>query len=335
MASLGTTYMGLQLKNPFIAGASGYTANPERIKKLEAAGAAAVVTASLFEEQVQYERFRLEEDLHRYDNLYAEMTEFYPREKHGGPKEHLLWVRRAKEGARIPVIASLNAVTREIWSDWAQQLEGTGVDGLELNFYATPSDFERAGDDIEREQLAILGEVRAKVKVPISVKLSPYYTNPLHTIKRMEEAGVQGFVLFNRLFQPDIDVDAERNRYPHSLSSEAEHRLPLRYCGLLNGRLQADVCASGGVLSGRDALKMILAGATCVQVVSVLYRRKPAHLAGMIEEVERWMDGKRYDGLSSFRGRMNAANNQDPGFYRRAQYVRQLLKADYTEHRAP
>ncbi|MCK5007050.1 MAG: dihydroorotate dehydrogenase-like protein [Spirochaetales bacterium] len=330
MANLKTTYMGLELKNPFIAGASGYTANLDRIKQLEEAGAAAIVTASLFEEQIQYERFRLEEDLHQFDNLYAEMTGFFPQVKHAGPKEHLTWVKKAKQGVGIPVIASLNAVNRKVWSEWAVQLEDTGADGLELNFYATPSVFDRSSMDVEQEQIEISGEIKNKVKVPVSVKLSPFYSNPLHFIKNLDEVGVQGFVLFNRLFQPDINVEEETNRYRHNLSTEVEHEGPLRYAGLLHGNIQGDVCANSGILSGKDAVKLILAGAVCVQVVSTLYKNKISSLSNLIREAESWMDGKGYKDLGAFRGKMSAKNNSDPGFYRRAQYVKHLIKADYS-----
>lgn len=330
MANLKTTYMGLELKNPFIAGASGYTANLDRIKQLEEAGAAAIVTASLFEEQIQYERFRLEEDLHQFDNLYAEMTDFFPQVKHAGPKEHLAWVKKAKQGVGIPVIASLNAVNRKVWSEWAVQLEDTGADGLELNFYATPSSFEQSSTDVEQEQIEILGEIKNKVKVPVSVKLSPFYSNPLHFIKKLDEVGVKGFVLFNRLFQPGIDVEEETNRYRHNLSTEVEQEAPLRYAGLLHGNIRGDVCANSGILSGKDAVKLILAGASCVQVVSTLYKNKISSLSNLIKEAESWMDGKGYKDLEAFRGKMSAKNNSDPGFYRRAQYVKHLIKADYS-----
>ena len=247
MANLKTTFMGLELKNPFIVGASGYTANVDRIKKLEDAGAAAIVTASLFEEQIQHERFRLEEDLHQFDNLYAEMTDFFPQVQHAGPKEHLGWVRKAKESVGIPVVASLNAVNPEIWVEWAQELAGTGADALELNFYSAPTEFDRAGAELEEEQIEVLKSVKKKVKVPVCVKLSPFYTNPLQFIKKLDEAGVDGFVLFNRFFQPDINVDEEKNRYAHSLSEPNEHRVPLRFTGLLFGRIRGDVCANRGI----------------------------------------------------------------------------------------
>jgi dihydroorotate dehydrogenase (fumarate) len=330
MADLKTSYMGLELKNPFIAGASGFTANLDRIKQLEEAGAAAVVTASLFEEQIQYERFRLEEDLHQFDNLYAEMTDFFPQVKHAGPREHLGWVKKTKQSLSIPVIASLNAVTRKVWSEWAVQLEDTGADALECNFYATPSSFEPSSREVESEQIEILGEVKNKIKIPLSVKLSAFYTNPLHFIKRLDEVGVRGFVLFNRIFQPDINVEEQTNRYRHNLSTGTEYEASLRYAGLLHGSIQGDVCANSGLMGGLDAIKMILAGASCVQVVSTLYKNKIASLQDLIKEAETWMDAKGYKDLNAFKGKMDAKNNQDPAFYRRAQYVKNLIKADYS-----
>lgn len=329
MANLKTTFMGLELKNPFIAGASGYTANVDRIKKLEEAGAAAIVTASLFEEQIQHERFRLEEDLHQFDNLYAEMTDFFPQVQHAGPKEHLMWVRRAKESVAIPVIASLNAVNHEIWVEWAQQLAATGVDGLELNFYSTPTEFDRAGAELEAEQIEVLKSVKKKVSIPVCVKLSPFYTNPLQFIKKLDEAGVDGFVLFNRFLQPDINVDEEKNRYAHSLSDQNEHRVPLRFTGLVFGHIKGDVCASRGIHTAKDALKLLLAGASAVEVVSTLYRNKIGYLDTLVQETGQWMEKRGYQQISDFRGKMSAQSNSDAAFYRRAQYVKDLLKADY------
>lgn len=329
MANLEATYLGLTLRNPFIVGACGYTANLERIRELEQAGAGALVTASLFEEQIQYERFRLEEQLERFDNLSPEMADVFPNLKHAGSREHLMWVRRTKEAVRIPVIASLNAVNRDTWVQYARELEQTGVDALELNFYATPGDPLVSGLRMEREQAAAIRAVRRKVRIPISVKLSCFYTNPLAFVKALDEEGVDGFVLFNRLFQPDIDVQTQSNRYHHALSGESDHLLALRYVGLLAGTLRADLCAGGGILGGREAIKLILAGAACVQVVSALYRNKIACLSSLVQQLGAWMDERDYADLPAFRGRMNARNNPDPSFYRRAQYVKHLLKADY------
>jgi dihydroorotate dehydrogenase (fumarate) len=325
MASLKITYMGIELKNPIIVGACSMTSNMSSIKKIEEQGAAAFVFPSLFEEQIELERMKLEEELSSVDNLHPEMIDVFPDLEHAGPKEHLLKVRKAKESVSIPVFASLNCINRETWADYALQLADTGVDGLELNFFATPSEFERSGADIENEQVDILTEIRSKVKVPISVKLSINYTNPLNFIRKLDDAGVDGFVLFNRFFQPDIDIDEVKNTFPFNFSSEVDNRLPLRYAGLLFGNLKADVCSSTGIILAKDVIKMLLAGSTCVQVVTSLYKHKVSHLKTMTEAVERWMEEKSHADIESFRGKLSRKNSSDPWRYTRSQYAKLLL----------
>jgi dihydroorotate dehydrogenase (fumarate) len=320
--------MGIALKNPVIVGACSLTSNMGSIKKIEDEGAGALVFPSLFEEQIQLERMKLEEELQSGSYRHAEMITIFPELEHAGPAEHLVWVRKAKESVDIPVFASLNAINRETWADYAVQLADTGVDGLELNFYATPSDFEREGADVEDEQLAILQEIKQKVKVPISVKLSVYYTNPLNFIKKLDGVGVNGFVLFNRFFQPDIDIEDEKNIFPFNFSNEADNRLPLRYAGLLSGNVKADVCSSTGIILAKDVIKMLLAGATCVQVVSSLYKHKVSHLKTIITALNKWMDDKGYSDIASFRGKLSRKNSNDPWRYTRAQYVKLLLHPD-------
>jgi len=326
MVSLKTKYMGIELKNPVIAGASSLTDRLDTIQQIEKAGAGALVLASLFEEQIQLERLKLEEELEQFDNLYAEMADVFPNLEHAGSEEHLTWVRKAKETVGIPVIASLNAVNRETWVEYARQLQGTGVDGLELNFFATPSDFNTDGADVEREQLGILQEVKKAVSIPISVKLSIHYTNPLKLIKKLDDIGVDGFVLFNRFFQPDIAVERETHISPWNLSDAKDNRVPLRYAGLLYGNLKGDICCSTGVMQGKDAAKMILAGATCVQCVSTLFKNKVTHIGKMVEDLGKWMEIKGYGDLDAFRGKMSRKNSTDPWIYTRAQYVKMLLK---------
>jgi dihydroorotate dehydrogenase (fumarate) len=325
MASLKTKYMGIELKNPIIAGASSLTSNMGSIKKLEDAGAAALIFASLFEEQVQLEQMMLEEDLARGDYRHAEMIDIFPDLEHAGPAEHLIWVRKAKESVEIPVIASLNAVNKETWIEYAKQLEETGVDALELNFYSVPSDFEKQGSEYEDEQIAVLKELKKKVSVPFSVKLSVYYSNPLNFIKKVDAVGIDGFVLFNRFFQPDIDISKEQNTFPLNLSNKNDNRFPLRYAGLLFGNVKADVCSSTGIMFAEDVIKMILAGANCVQCVSTLFKNKVTHLGTMVQDLEKWMDEKGYKNLDSFRGKLSRKNSKDPWSYTRAQYVKLLL----------
>ncbi len=328
MDSLETTYMGLHLRNPVIAGASSLTSNVTTIKALEQAGAGAVVISSLFEEQIQLERLQLDEELAEFDNLHPEMVTIFPHIEHAGPQEHLMWVRRATEAVGIPVIASLNAVNRETWVKYAKLLQETGVDGLELNFYATPTDLTRDGASIEDEQVAIAADVRQAISIPFAVKLSPFYANPLHVVSRLDAEGVDGFVLFNRFFQPEIDVSQERHISPLRLSNEGDYGLSLRFAGLLFGNVTGDICSSAGIFTGEDAIKTILAGATCVQVVSTLYRNRIPYLTSMLETIEGWMAEKGYGALEDFRGKLSRAQAPDRWAYTRAQYVKLLLKPE-------
>ncbi len=325
MPDLKTKYLGIELKNPIIAGASELTANLDKIKRIEDAGAAALVTKSLFEEEIQLERYRLDEELSKYDELHAEMINVFPDIEHAGPDEHLSWVRKAKESVDIPVIGSLNAVNKETWVDYAKQLQQAGVDGLELNFYAVPDDFENAGVSVEEKQLEILKEIKKTVSLPISVKLSPFYSNPLHFIMQLDKTGVNGFVLFNQLFQPDINVAKETHSFPFNLSHEKDHRLPLRFAGLVYDKIKGDICASSGIFSGEDVVKMLLAGANAVQVVSALYRKKIQNISVMLNEIENWMGEKGYEKLDDFRGKLSQQNSSDPWAYKRAQYVKLLI----------
>ena len=328
MSDLSTTYMGLRLKNPIIAGASALTANLASIRQLEEGGAAAIVTKSLFEEQIQLERFTFDEDLEKGNNRNAEMITVRPPLEYAGPAEHLMWVREAKRAAGIPVIASLNAVNRETWLDYARKLEDTGVDGLECNVFASPKGPDKTAAQIEDEQVAMVSQLKAAMRIPFSVKLSFFYTNPLNVIRRMDKAGASGFVLFNRMVEPDVDADTEKNASPFNLSHETDYRLPLRYAGLLEGTIKADVCCSTGIFDGETVAKALLAGATAVQTVSALFREGPAHIRTMTRDLEGWMAAKGYKTLADFRGKLSQRNVSDPWAYTRAQYVRLLMNPD-------
>ncbi len=326
MANLSTTYMGLELKNPVIAGASELTSNMASIQKINEEGAGALVIKSLFEEQIQLEVARFEAEQEQYDNLHAEMGSMFPAMEHSGPEKHLMWVQKAREASSIPVIASLNAVNRETWIEWAIKLEETGVDGLELNFFANPELQAGEGTAIEKDQIAAVQEVVRGVNIPVSVKMSPFYTAPVHVAKAFAEAGAKGLVLFNRFFQPDIDIETQKHTMPLNLSQPSDSRLPLRYAGLLYGEIPAQICASSGIMDGGDVAKMILAGADAVQVVSTLYRNKISTLGAIISELEQWMDQKGYASLESFRGKLSRKNTSDPWTYKRAQYASLLMK---------
>lgn len=299
----------------------------DNLKALEEAGAAAIVYKSLFEEQIQLESFEMESQMHEYNERHAEMVSLFPDIKHAGPQEHLVNLRKAKESVKIPLFASLNAIYKESWVEYAKLIQQTGVDGIELNFYFIPMNFEKDGKSIIKEQIEILVEVKKNVSIPVSVKLSPYYTNTLKVITEMDTAGADGFVLFNRMFEPEIDINTQEHFSPFNLSGENDYRLPLRYAGLLYGKVKASVCSSTGIYSGSDVIKMILAGADVVQVVSTLYKNKIPHLSVMLKEIEEWMNTKNYSSLKEFRGKLSEKNTVNPFTYKRAQYIDLLLRS--------
>jgi len=268
MADLSTTYMGIKLKNPLILGACNLVTKPEVIKELEAAGIAAIVYKSLFEEQIQLESLQLDEEENEYNDRHAEMITTFPDVPHAGPKEHLFNLKKLKENTSVPVFASLNALYEPSWVEYAKALEETGIDGLELNLYATPGYFEVGASSIEEKQYQIVKSVKKAVNIPVSVKLSPFYTNTLNFIKRLDEAGVNGFVMFNRFFQPDIDIENEVFHFPWELTQPRDIQLSIRYAGLTHGNIEGSICGSRGVYSAEDVIRLLLAGADAVQMVS-------------------------------------------------------------------
>jgi len=328
MTSLSTSYLGLNLKNPVVAGSSNLSTDFSMLKRLEDAGAAAIVAKSLFEEQIQLERYQMTEELAEYTERHAEMISIFPNLEHAGPQEHLEYLRKAKSSLHIPLIASLNAVYKESWIEYAQLIEQTGVDAIELNFFAIPNKFEKDSKTLEEEQVGILKAIRQTLKIPVSVKLSPFYTNPLHLIKQLDDVGVNGFVLFNRFFQPEINVDDEKHFTPWNLSEPNDKRLPLRFAGLLYKKIKANICSSMGIFEGKDVAAMILAGADAVQLVSALYKHKPEHISTVLGDLTSWMEKKGYTSLNDFRGKLSAASLNDPFVYKRAQYVDALLSSD-------
>jgi dihydroorotate dehydrogenase (fumarate) len=328
MATLTTKHMGVSLKNPLILGACNLSNNIDKLKEAEEAGVAAMVFRSLFEEQIQLEDNELHNQLEAYDERNAEMINLFPKIEHGGPKEHLYDLKEVVDALSIPVFASLNAVYKESWIDYARQLEETGVAGLELNFFAVPRDFDRSGHDVINQQIDILKAVKAAVNIPVSVKLSPFYTNVLKTIKDMDAAGADAFILFNRLFEPDIDVEAEKHVSPWNLSTHSDHRLSIRYIGLAYGNLNASLAANNGVYEGMDMVKMILAGASAVESVSTFYHNGVGHATEMLKELEEWMNRKEYATIEDFRGKLSSNSINDPFVYKRAQYIDLLLKSE-------
>jgi dihydroorotate dehydrogenase (fumarate) len=328
MTDLSTTYLGIPIRNPIIIGASNLVTDMENLIKLEEAGAAAIVYKSLFEEQIQLESYAMEQESGLYEDWDAEHASIFPKLGHAGPEEHLIRLKRIKEALVVPIIGSLNCVYEETWEEYAVKMAETGIDALELNFYANVINPKKSGASIIGDQINILKRVKEAVKIPVSVKLSPYYTNTLQVVEQMDEAGADGFVLFNRLFQPDIDADKEEHHFPYNFSSSRDHRLALRYAGLLYGNVKGSVCSNTGILTGEDAVKMILAGADTVQVVSAIYSKGITQITHMLEEMNSWMEAKGYKNLMDFQGRLAKNNLSDPFAYKRAQYVDILMKSE-------
>ncbi len=328
MADLRTTYMGVELKNPIILGASSLVEDPVAIQRIERAGIAAIVYRSLFEEQIHLEQIQLEDQLEEYDERHAEMIRIFPEVRHGGAKEHLFKLEKLISLVNIPVFASLNAMYEGSWEEYALALEKTGIAGLELNFYDVPVDSKISGAEIEQKHLNILKKLKGIIKVPISVKLSPFYANPLNVVAQLDQAGANSVMLFNRFFQPEINIETEEFYYPFDLTHPKDYQLSLRFAGLLYGNIKADICTGRGISDGNDVIKMLLAGADSVQVVSAVYKNKSIHITSMIEMLEEWMDTRGYQTISAFKGKLSMKNINDPYAYKRAHYVDILTKSN-------
>lgn len=325
MVDLKTTFMGIPLRSPIVVGASSVSAMVDRIAMAEQAGAGALVIRSLFEEQIQLDALRLQDDLSVGAESYSEALSYFPNLKHGEAAEHLMWVEKARKAVKMPLFASLNAVSPGAWSKYAAQLEATGIDGLELNVYAVEANPDKTPQAIELELYETVASVTSQVKVPVAVKLSPYYTSTSHIAHGLAQRGVQALVLFNRFLQPDIDPTSESLTNEMTLSEPAEIKLPLRWVALLHGRIQADLALSTGIHTGTDAAKALLAGATVVQTASALIKHGVPYLSTMLRQLEGWMEEKGYKTPDDFRGKLSQKKAPDPFIFERAQYVKLLL----------
>jgi len=327
MADLSINYMGLKLKNPIIAGSCNLAMKIENVKAMEDAGIGAIVYKSLFEEQVNFESADFDESMEAYNNRHQESSRMYPEMQHAGPKEFLHHLKKIKENTSVPVIASINAIYQETWVEYAKLIEDTGVDAIEINLYKTQKKSEENPEIVERRKLEIIKAVKKAVKIPVAVKISPFYSNLLNFIKSVDDLKVDGIVLFNKLYEPEIDINQEKHIFPFNLSHKGDHRLSLRYAGLLQGNINANISSSSGIFDGDDVIKMLLAGADTVQVVSTLYKNKIGHIAKIVSRLEEWMDSKGYKTVDDFKGKLSRKNCNDPFAYLRAQYVDILLNS--------
>ncbi len=323
---LSTTYCGLTLAHPIVAGASPLADDLDTVRRLEDAGAAAIGMRSLFEEQVTREQERTEHDLTAHLEGFAEAHGFLPQpaEFKLGPVEYLEQLRRIKAAVKVPVIASLNGVTASGWLDYARWIEQAGADALELNVYYLATDPLEDGTIVEKRMLAIVAAVRRSVKLPIAVKLSPFFSSMAHHAARLEEAGADALVLFNRFYQPDIDVEALEAKPELHLSDSSELLLRLRWLAILSAQRNVDFAVSGGVHEPVDAVKAIMTGASAVQVVSTLLMHGPARVTYLRDGLARWLESHEYDSIAQLKGSMNHARSPDPGAFERGNYMRML-----------
>jgi len=293
MPDLTTTYLGLQLKNPLVASASPLSKKVDTVRRLEDAGAAAVVMYSLFEEQIAHESYELDHYLNRGTHSFAESLSYFPDLDHYnlGPEPYLEHLHRIKQAVSIPVIGSLNGVSSGGWVEYAYKIEQAGADALELNIYYLPTDVDLSGAELEDVYVKLVGDVRERVKLPIALKLSPFFTALPNMARRFVEAGANGLVLFNRFYQPDFDLE-ELEVVPNlELSTSHELRLPLRWIALLYGRIQADFALTSGVHTAQDVLKAVMAGASVAMMTSTLLENGVGRLMHILTDLQEWMEG--------------------------------------------
>lgn len=323
---LSTTYLGLELPHPFMVGASPLADTVDSLKTVQDAGAAAVVMRSLFEEQLRKESVATQAATAPHSDYYAEATTFFPdpEEFVVGPQDYLASIEQAKKAVQIPIIASLNGTTTGGWLEYASQMQDAGADAIEINLYDVPIDPELPASAYEDRAVEAVNTVNGAVAVPLAVKISPFYTSLPNFAKRLVEAGADGLVLFNRFFEPDVNVE-ELEVAPHlELSTSAEVQLRLRWLAILSGQVETSYAVSGGVHTAVDAIKSVMCGAQAVQVVSALLTGGPRRLNHMREHMTAWMKEQEYESLKQMCGSMNIARCPDPHLYQRANYIHLL-----------
>ncbi len=323
---LSTTYMGLKLSNPLMPGASPMIDDLDVVKQLEDAGASAIVMHSLFEEQISGERLASIYHMEMYADSYAEALSYFPKpeEYRLGPDTYLEQIRKIKQATQLPVIGSLNGSTPGGWIDYAKQIEQAGADGLELNVYHLATDPQETGPQVEQRALEVVREITKCVSLPVAVKLSPFYSSLSNFAHELDDLGVDGLVLFNRFYQPDIDIETLEAVSTLKLSDSSELLLRLRWLAILARKLGASLACSGGVHTATDAIKSIMAGAHAVQLVSVLLQHGPMQLKVIKQEMEQMLEKLEYQSLQQMRGNMSLARCPDPGAFERANYMRIL-----------
>ena len=325
---LTTSYLGLRLRNPIVPSAGPLSHTLDSMKRLEEAGAGAIVMYSLFEEQIAHDSAELSHYLSYGTESFAESLTYFPEiaEYNLGPSEYVDLVHKAKQALSIPVIASLNGITAGGWTDYARKLQEAGADAIELNVYYISTDPDIPAQDVEDRYAEVLHAVKRAVTIPVAMKLSPFFSSLGHLARRLDHAGVNGLVLFNRFYQPDIDLDNLEVSPSVVLSSSNSIRLPMRWIAILHGRVKASLAATSGVHTGEDVVKMLMAGADVTMMCSALLKNGPGHIAKVIADVKQWMLDHEYHSVSQMKGSMSQKSVADPAAFERANYMKALQR---------
>ena len=333
MIDLSTNYLGLRLRTPLVASASPLSQELEGIRRLEAAGASAIVLYSLFEEQLRQEALELDYHLSAGTESFAESLTYFPApsEFRTGPEGYLAHIEAAKRAVEVPIIASLNGATLGGWTKYARAMEDAGADAIECNIYFIPSDMDMPGYEVEQQYVDIVRAVRSSVRIPVAIKLSPFFSNMAHTAKWMVEAGADALVLFNRFYQPDIDLNELEVRPNVLLSTPQALRLPLTWIGILYGRVRANLAATSGIHSAEDVIKLLMAGADVTMLCSALLRNGASTLQTIEREVVEWMEEHEYESVEQMRGSMSQLRCADTSAFERAQYMRAVKDAGFIQ----
>ena len=326
MTDLSTTYLGLNLKNPLVASASPLSKKLDRAKKLEEAGIAAIVMYSLFEEQIIHESLELDHFLNRGTDSFPEALSYLPD---GGmysikPEKYLNQVAGLKKALKIPVIGSLNGVSKGGWTNYARKIEEAGADALELNLYYIATDLDMTSSDIEDAQVELVAEVKSAIKIPLAVKISPFVTSIPNFAKQLVDAGADGLVLFNRFYQPDFDLDELEIVHSLDLSTSADLRLPLRWISILHGKLNTDFALTSGIHTYTDALKAMMAGAKVAMTASNLLEHGEQAVGAILSGLEAWMQEREYESIQQMQGSMSQKSVKEPAAFERANYMKVL-----------
>ena len=326
MTDLSTTYLGLRLKNPLVASSSPLSKKIDRARKLEDAGISAIVMYSLFEEQIIHESLELDHYLNRGSDSFAEALSYLPD---GGmysisPEKYLNNLAGMKKALHIPVIASLNGVSKGGWTSYARRMEEAGADALELNMYYIATDADMTSGDIEETQVDLVAEVKSAIKIPLAVKISPFVTSLPNFVKRLVEAGAEGIVLFNRFYQPDFDLEELEIVHSLDLSTSSDLRLPLRWISILHGKVEADFALTSGVHTYTDVLKAMMAGAKVAMMASNLLHNGEQVIGPMLNDLTTWMTEREYESIHQMQGSMSQKSVKDPAAFERANYMKVL-----------